>query len=139
MSIPFTNAGGGYVGPGDHVNLYALVGQQGGTVVPLCGDGLCPQGGVQASSQLVLANVEVLDVSQEVAPAAVTSTQPTPGQVSRAAAVQGDVTYLMAFDAAQAEKAIFFSRYGEVYLTLVPKGQPDATTGGRNQTNALKP
>ncbi len=142
MSIPFTNAGGGYVGPGDRINLYALVGRQNGNVAPLCGEGLCPLGdprAAQATSQLVLANVEVLDVSQEVAPATVTNVQPAAGQKSRAAEVQPNVTYLMALDAAQAEKAIFFSRYGEVYLTLVPKGQPDATTGGRDQTTALKP
>jgi Flp pilus assembly protein CpaB len=142
MSIPFTNAGGGYVGPGDHVNLYALVGKQNGNVVPLCGTGLCPTAdpkSPQASSQLVLPNVEVLDVSQEVAPRTVTSTQPVAGQVSRAAEVEPNVTYLMALDASQAEKAIFFSKYSDVYVTLVPKGQPDSTTGGRDQTNAFKP
>ncbi len=142
MSIPFINAGSGYVGPGDRINLYALVGRQNGVVTPLCEDGLCsgtdPRG-PQAASQLVLTNVEVLDVSQEVAPKTVTSVQPTPGQVARTAELQTTVTYLMALDAAQAEKAIFFSKYGEVYLTLVPKGQPDSTTGGRDQTNALKP
>ena len=142
MKIPFTNAGGGYVGPGDRINLYALVGKQNGSVTPLCGTGLCPAGdpkAVQASSQMVLTNVEVLDVSQEVAPATVTNVQPTPGQVSRAPEVEASVTYLMALDANQAEKAIFFARFGEMYLTLVPKGQPDATTAGRDQTNALRP
>ena len=142
MTIPFTNAGGGYVGPGDRINLYALVGRQNGNVAPLCGEGLCPasdQRSPQATSQLVLANVEVLDVSQEVAPATVTNAQPAEDQTARGVNAQPTVTYLMALDASQAEKAIFFSRYGEVYLTLVPKGQPDSTTGGRDQTNALKP
>lgn len=142
MNIPFTAAGSGYVGPGDRVNLYALVGRQNGNVAPLCGEGLCASGdpkAPQAASQLVLTNVEVLDVSQEVAPKTVTSVQPTPGQVARTAEVGTSVTYLMALDASQAEKAIFFSRYGEMYVTLVPKGQPDSTTGGRDQTNALKP
>ena len=139
VKIPFTNAGGGYVGPGDRINLYAMVGKQNGNVVPLCGEGLCPPGAATAASQLVLSNIEVLDVSQEVAPATVTSVQPTPGQVARTAETQSSVTYLMAVDASQAEKTIFFSRFGEMYLTLVPKGQPDATTGGRDQTSALKP
>ncbi len=142
MSVPYINAGGGYVGPGDRINVYALVGKQNGVVTPLCGEGLCP--GVdpkapQASAQLVLSNVEVLDVSQEVAPKTVTSVQPTAGQVSRTAEVENTVTYLMALDASQAERAIFFSSYGKVYLTLVPKGQPDSSTGGRDQTNALRP
>jgi Flp pilus assembly protein CpaB len=140
LKIPFTNAGGGYVGPGDRINVYALVGRQGGNVMPLCGGTLCPDPkGTQAVSQLVLSNVEVLDVSQEVAPATVSNVQPAAGQVSRATELGATVTYLMALDANQAEKAIFFSRYGEVYLTLVPKGQPDSSTAGRDQTNALKP
>ena len=142
MSIPFTNAGGGYVGPGDRINMYALVGKQNGNVTTLCGDGLCPAGpgnAATAASQLVLTNVEVLDVSQEVAPKTVTSTQPASGQVSRTAGAEASLTYLLALDASQAEKAIFFSRYGEMHLTLVPKGQPDSTTGGRDHTNAFKP
>jgi Flp pilus assembly protein CpaB len=142
MRIPFTNAGGGYVGPGDRINIYALTGRQNGNVMPLCSGGLCPTSdpkATQAVSQLVLANVEVLDVSQEVAPATVQNVQPAAGQVSRANELGSTVTYLMALDANQAEKAIFFSRYGEVYLTLVPKGQPDSTTAGRDQTTALKP
>lgn len=142
MKIPFTNGGGGYVGPGDRVNLYALVGKVNGNVAPLCGSGLCPAGdprSPQAASQLVLSNVQVLDVSQEVAPTSVTPVQPVEGQVARTAELQSSVTYLMALNADQAEKAIFFSRYGDVYLTLVPKDQPDATTGGRDQTNAFKP
>lgn len=142
MAIPFTNAGGGYVGPGDRINLYALVGRQNGNVAPLCGAGLCTPGdprSPQATTQLVLPNVEILDVSQEVAPATVTNAQATEAQPARGVGAAPTITYLMALDANQAEKAIFFSRYGEVYLTLVPKGQPDATTGGRDQTNALKP
>jgi len=142
MSMSFVNAGGGYVGPGDRVNLYALVGKLNGGVVPLCGPGLCPTAdskSVQADSQLVLTNVEVLDVSQEVAPKTVTSVQPAVGQLTRTAEAGTSVTYLMALDAGQAEKAIFFARYGEMYLTLVPKGQPDSNTGGRDQSNALKP
>jgi len=142
MSIPFTNAGAGYVGPGDRVNLYALVGKQNGNVVPLCGTGLCPTAdpkSAQAASQLVLPNVQVLDVSQEVAPATVTNVTPAAGQVSRAGGVQTTVTYLMALDASQAEKAIFFSKYSEIYVTLVPKGQPDSATPGRDQSNAFKP
>ena len=144
MAIPFTNAGGGYVGPGDRINLYALVGEQNGNVTPLCGEGLCPGAdprAPQATSQLVLSNVQVLDVSQELAPATVTNAQPAAegGTTARGVGAAPTLTYLMALDANQAEKAIFFSRYGEVYLTLVPKGQPNATTGGRDQTNALKP
>jgi len=142
MKIPFTNGGGGYVGPGDRINVYAMVGKVNGNVAPLCGAGLCPAGdprSPQAATQLVLSNIQVLDVSQEVAPTSVTPVVPVEGQVSRTAELQSSVTYLMAMNADQAEKAIFFTQYGQVYLTLVAKDQPDATTGGRDQTNALKP
>lgn len=142
LAIPFTNAGGGYVGPGDRVNIHALVAEQNGSVIPTCGSGLCggdPRG-PQATAQLVLPNVQVLDVSQEVAPATVTNAQPAAeGALPRGDGAQATLTYLLALDASRAEKAIFFARYGEVYLTLVPKGQPDAATGGRDQTNVLKP
>ena len=143
IEVPFVNGGAGYVGPGDRVNLHSLMAKQGNTVIPLCGNELCPGGDARtqgsAYSKLVLPNVEVLDVSQEVAPRTVTSTQPTTGQVSRAGQVESSVTYLLALDANQAERAIFFARYGEVYLTLVPKGQPDSVTGGRDQSNVLNP
>jgi len=152
MTIPFTNAGGGYVGPGDRINLYALVGRQNGVVVPLCQDqsdkNLCSDPkAAQATTQLFLSNIEILDVSQEVAPATVTSGQAAAAQpaaagqpaAARGLGAQPTLTYLLAVDAIQAEKAIFFSRFGEVYLTLVPTGQPDAATTGRDQTNALKP
>ena len=144
LPIPFSNSGAGYVGPGDKVNIYALVGKQNGNVVPLCGGGLCPTAdpkAPQAASQLVMSNVEVLDVSREVAPATVTTVKPPEGGVSR---VGGDlreenVIMLMALDAAQAERAIFLATYGGLVVTLIPKGQADSSTGGRDQTNVLKP
>lgn len=145
LTIPFSQAGGGYVGPGDRVNIYALLAKQAGNVVvPLCGDGVCPGPDGRnpvASTQLVMSNVEVLDISREIAPATVTSVAPASGSVSR---VGGDlksenVLMLMALDANQAEKMIFLVAYTELYVTLVPKGQPDSTTGGRDQLNVLKP
>jgi Flp pilus assembly protein CpaB len=146
VSIPFVNAGGGYIGAGDHVNVYALVGRQNGNVVPLCGEdkGLCPGGGAngpQAISQLVMSNVEVLDISREIAPTTVTPVEAETGGVTRTGGDQRDVNVLMlmALDASQAERAIFFSGYGNLYVTLMPQGQPDSTTGGRDQTNVLKP
>jgi Flp pilus assembly protein CpaB len=144
LTIPFGNSGGGYVGPGDRVNVYAMVGRQNGNVAPLCGDGLCPgtadPKAQQASTQLVLPNVEILDISQEVAPSVVTQVTTPQGAVSRVGGTQPkDTTVLVALDAAQAERALFFVRFGEIYMTLVPAGQPDSATTGRDQTNALKP
>jgi len=143
IEVPFVNGGAGYVGPGDKVNLHSLMAKQGNMVIPLCGNDLCPGGDVKtqglAFTKLVLPNVEVLDVSQEVAPRTVKSTEAVPGQVARNDSVGSAVTYLLALDANQAERAIFFARYGEVYLTLVPKDQPDSVTGGRDQSNVLNP
>jgi Flp pilus assembly protein CpaB len=99
----------GYAKPGDLVNVYATV-EKGEPN----GDGKPPL------ARLVLPAVEVLAV-----------TGPGPG------AGAGNTTYLLALDASQAEQAIFFSRFESLWMTLVPKGQPPATTSGRSYQNAF--
>jgi Flp pilus assembly protein RcpC/CpaB len=101
----------GYAQPGDLVNLYATVekGQTGAA-----GADLPP------AARLILPAVQVLTVSG-----------PGPGSGD------GKTTYLLALDAVQAEQAIFFSRFESLWMTLVPKGQPAASTPGRNYKNAF--
>lgn len=108
VQMPYVPGLAGYVKAGDHVNLYATI-EKGQT-----GDTAPP------STKLVLPGVQVLAV-----------TGPLPG------ADTGNTTYLLALDAAQAEQAIFFSRFESLWMTLVPKGQPPATTPGRSYKNAF--
>jgi Flp pilus assembly protein CpaB len=109
VQVPFVAGLAGYAHPGDVVNVYATVekGQPNTEVKP-------------PLAKLVLAGVEVLAV-----------TGPGPGSGS------GNTTYLLALDAAQAEQAIFFSRFESLWMTLVPKGQQPATTAGRSYQNAF--
>jgi Flp pilus assembly protein CpaB len=99
----------GYAKPGDVVNVYATVekSQPNSDIKP-------------PLAKLVLPNVEVLAV-----------TGPGPGSDA------GNTTYLLALDAAQAEQAIFFSRFEGLWMTLVPKGQPASTTSGHSYQNAF--
>jgi Flp pilus assembly protein CpaB len=99
----------GYAKPGDMVNVYATVekGEPNGETKP-------------PLAKLVLPGVQVLAV-----------TGPGPG------AGAGNTTYVLALDATQAEQAIFFARFETLWMTLVPKGQPSASTSGRSYQNAF--
>jgi Flp pilus assembly protein RcpC/CpaB len=110
VQMPYVAGLAGYARAGDTVNIYATL--EKGTV----GDVPPP------SARLVLPSVEVLAV-----------TGPGPG----AEAGTGNAVYLLALDAAQAEQAIFFSRFESLWMTLVPKGQPKAQTTGRSYKNAF--
>jgi hypothetical protein len=108
VQLPYLPGLAGYAKAGDLVNVYATV--EKGAV----GETTPP------SVKLVLPGVDVLAV-----------TGPGPGTEV------GNATYLLALDAAQAEQMIFFSRFESVWMTLVPKGQPPATTTGRSYQNAF--
>jgi hypothetical protein len=111
VQVPFVAGLAGYAQAGDLVNVYATVekGQTG------------PDKTAPPTAKLILPAVQVLTV-----------TGPGPGSGD------GQTTYLLALDAAQAEQAIFFARFESVWMTLVPKGQPAAVpTPGRSYENAL--
>ncbi len=110
VQMPYIAGLAGYAKAGDTVNVYATV-EKGTT-----GDVAPP------SARLVLQSVDVLSV-----------TGPGPGLD----AASGNTVYLLALDAAQAEQAIFFSRFESMWMTLVPKGQPKAQTSGRSYKNAF--
>ncbi len=108
LQMPYVAGLAGYTKAGDTVNIYATVEKgQTGDVPP-------------PTARLVLPSVDVLAV-----------TSPAPG------AEAGNAVYLLALDAAQAEQAIFFSRFESLWMTLVPKGQPKAQTTGRSYKNAF--
>lgn len=95
VELPFVPAGGGYIGTGDHVNVYGNVPQPDGTSV----------------AQLVLQGVEVLDVSTEVAP------RVTGGEERPTASA---ITYLLALDLDEAQRVIDIAANAQLWLALVP-------------------
>ncbi|HLF41339.1 MAG TPA: RcpC/CpaB family pilus assembly protein [Acidimicrobiia bacterium] len=109
VQLPYVAGLAGYAKGGDLVNVYATIekGQTAESTIP-------------PTAKLVLPGVEVLAV-----------TGPVPGSDA------GNATYLLALDAVQAEQVIFFSKFESLWMTLVPKGQPPATTPGRSYQNAL--
>lgn len=120
LTAAFTAAGGGYAGPGDHVNVYVNVppGTPGAPRAPYTG--------------LLLSDVEVLDVSEEVAPqrALPASTEETAAAGTSTRVTGTSITLLLALDATQAEQAIFASSQNELWFTLLPDGQGPSSTDG---------
>lgn len=108
VQIPYVGGLAGYAQPGDKVNVY------GNAEKGAIGDTNFP------ATRLLLSVVQVLAV-----------TGPPPG------AGTGNVTYLLALDAGQAEQVVFFARFESLWLTLVPKGQAPAQTSGRTYKNAF--
>lgn len=100
VQIPFVPGVAGYVGVDDRVNVYGIIkSAPGGQTV-----------------RLVLSNVQVLDVSAEVAPRR--ASDPATERTGATA-----ITYLLALNPTDAGKVVFLSSYESMYMTLVPKGQ----------------
>lgn len=116
VSLGFVSAGAGYVGAGDRVNLYGNVADDGG-----------------GFTRLLLSNVEVLDVSTEVAPrrtAAPTSIVPNGQAASRA--TSQNVTLLLALDPIEAERVIFLTANHQLWVALADTdAAPAGPTPGR--------
>lgn len=111
IQMPYVAGLAGYAKAGDAVNVYATIDEKGIGIEP-----------PPPFSKLALPGVQVLAV-----------TAPAPG------ADAGNATYLLALDAAQAEQVIFFAKYQSMWLTLVPKGQPEApATPGRTYKNIFQ-
>jgi Flp pilus assembly protein CpaB len=114
LQLPFTAGGAGYVGAGDRVNVYGNV--------ELPND-------PSPTTKLVLADVEVLDVSTEVAPRVASGDERPAG---------GAVTYLLALDAHEAERVIFLAANAQIWLALAgDEGQPLTETSGRRAFDVL--
>lgn len=108
----------GQVGPGDLVNLYTNVAS--GAPTPF--------------TRLLIANVEILKVSE--APVAAPTTPTTLSPLAAPVVSSGTpLVFLVAVDQAQAEKLIFATTNQRLYASLVPKGQQPADTPGADITN----
>lgn len=93
LTLPFTAAGGGYVGAGDKVNLFSIEGETPGT-----GD-------------LVLGAVTVLDVSVEVAPRTQTGSAERPST--------SQITYLLAVPKNDVARVVATAETKTVYVSLL--------------------
>ena len=114
VQVPFVAGGAGYVGAGDRVNVYGNIteGIDGGAV-----------------TKLVLQNVEVLDVSTEVAPRVA-------GEQERQTTTA--VTYLLALDANEAENVIYLASNAQLWLALAGDNASLPPTSGRRAGDVLR-
>lgn len=126
VQIDFIPGVAGQVGPGDLINVYAVVTHSTDPAqkVPF--------------TKLLVPNVEVLKVSD--APVAATPANPTtPTTVNPLAAPVAAAgtpqVFLVAVDQPQAEKLIFSASNQKLYASLVPKGQQPVPTPGANDAN----
>lgn len=106
VQLPFVAGGAGYIAAGDHVNIYGNLTKDEATPV----------------TKLVLGNVQVLDVSSEVAPRVT-------GNEDRALGTT--VTYLLALDPNEAEQVIYLASNAQVWMALVGNVAPLPPTSGR--------
>lgn len=122
ITVPFTAGVAGYAGPGDVVNVYhSILPGAAGAPEPL------------PLTQLLASNVEVLDVSDEVAPRRadpIVTADGTPETTTPTRTGSDSITLLLAVDASLAEQIIFASTNDELWLTLVPEDQEPSTTPG---------
>lgn len=120
VSVGFTEGGAGYAAAGDQVNLYVNIppGTPGAPRAPY--------------TKLLLSDVEVLDVSSELAPQRATETDATAASTSASAprTGAGQLTLLLALDPQQAEQTIFASSQNELWFTVLAEDDDPSTTGG---------
>lgn len=120
VTVPFTAGVAGYVGAGDRVDVYAsiLPGAQGAPTSP--------------RTELLLAGVEVLDVSDEVTPRRaepVATVDGTPG-TTPARAEGEEITLLLAVEPVEAEQVVFAATNDQLWFALAGEdAEPPQTPG----------
>jgi Flp pilus assembly protein CpaB len=116
VQLDFVPGVGGYVGAGDRVNMYSVV-RNGVPDPENPEDSPC-----NPRVRLFLSNVEVLDVSAEVAPRVAVADQ----QQERTGG--SPITYLLALDPIEAERVIFMTSNESLYLALAGQDVAPAST-----------
>ena len=129
VQVDFVAGAAGYVAPGDRVNVWSVIEK----TTPLDESNQATGPGFNAPrTDLLLSNVEVLDVSSEIAPR-VASEDPS------ATRPAGDpLTYLLAVDTTAASRAIFATSFGDIYLTLVREDAQPASVPGVEFSSILR-
>ncbi len=116
VQLDFVPGVGGYVGAGDRINMYSVV----RNTVP------DPENPEEAPCNprvhLFASNIEVLDVSAEVAPRVAVADQ----QQERLGG--SPITYLVALDPIEAERVIFMTSNESLYLALSGDDVPPVST-----------
>jgi Flp pilus assembly protein CpaB len=125
VQLDFVPGVGGYVGAGDRVNMYSVV-RNGAPDPENPADAPC-----NPRAHLFLSNVEVLDVSTEVAPRRAVSDQ------DQERATGSPITYLLALDPVEAERVIFMTSHENLYLALAGKDVPPASTPSPGQCSPV--
>ena len=116
VQLEFVPGVGGYVGAGDRVNMYSVV-RNGVPDPENRKDAPC-----NPRVRLFLSNVEVLDVSSEVAPRRAVADQEQVRPTGQ------PITYLLALDPSEAQRVIFMTSNESLYLALNGKDAPPAST-----------
>lgn len=125
VTLPFTAAGGGYAGAGDTIDIYTYQSPE-------------DPGTPAAITKLLVPDVQVLDVSQQVAPAVDTTGVTTAANGATTPRAEGEnVTYLLALSPADAEHVIFATSFNHLYFTIAPNGDGPAKTPGVKYDNQL--
>lgn len=141
VTIEYTNAGAGYIAPGDRVNLYGVYGSDGAT-----GDAglslaeVAPDQALTPRAELALTNVLVLDVDQQD-PLSTQPTDPDTGEATTGRETsQEPLTFLLALKPTDAERVALLTTFADIYLSLVADDAPNAAdTPGYSGENVNGP
>ena len=125
VQLDFVPGVAGYVGAGDRINMYSVV--RNGVPDPNSKD----DPPCNPRVNLFLSNVEVLDISAEVAPRRAVSDQDQERVTGNA------ITYLLALDPVEAERVIFLTSNEGIYLTLAGENVPPVSTDGPGQCSPV--
>jgi len=130
---------GGFVQPGDHVSVIAKIDVTGAQAARLSSS-LLDRSSAASSAALpvtvvhfLLQDVQVLAVGSDVAGAAATTDKD-----AKADAAQSQVMLTLAVSPADAERIAYAVMEGQIYFTLLPKGQDAAKTSGRSKANLFR-
>lgn len=130
---------GGFVQPGDHVSVIAKV-EVSGTEAARVNSSLPERSSAVSSSatgvtvvHFLLQDVPVLAVGQDVAGAPAAKDGD-----AKADASQSQVMLTLAVSPADAERIAYAVMEGQIYFTLLPKGQDAAKTSGRSKANLFR-
>lgn len=120
VNVAKINGGGGYIAPGDRVNVYGVFGD-----AAAVDGGLLTDGSPVPRTELALTNVTVLAVSGQQQ----TSVQAAAGtgdDAATQAAPASNLTYFLALTPADVERLVHLTTFADIYLSLTAEDAPNA-------------